>query len=162
MKHQRAFSLTEVVLALGIASFCLLILLGMLPVGLNSNKSSREETAALNVVSRISADLQSLPKGKTSGGDNWSIDGLTIPEAGESAKALTVYYSDTLPNFQNTIDRTTRYRITAKLTPPANISGTAQHTTTYVHLTVSWPPQLDPTTVRPAGSVTTLIALDRN
>jgi uncharacterized protein (TIGR02598 family) len=162
MKAHSAFSLVEVVLSLGIATFCLLILLGMLPIGLNSSQSSREETAALNIASRISADLQSLPKGKTASNDHWNMDGLTVPEAGDSPQNQTIYYSDTLPNFQNTRDNTTRYRITAKLTPPTNVSGGTQHTASYIHLLVSWPPQLDPAIARPAGSIATIVALDRN
>lgn len=168
MKSEGAFSLTEVVLALGISAFCLLVLLGLLPVGLNSNQSSREETSALNIASRMIADLQSIPKGKAAGGANQAVDGLSIPEAGENGGTQTVYYTETpsdldrTHNFQSSPDNNTRFRITATLTPPASASGTAQHTATCVHLLVSWPPHTDPATTRPAGSVATFVALDRN
>lgn len=54
----RAFSLVEVVLAIGIFSFALLAVVGLLPVGLKSVKNANEEAAAANVVARISNTLR--------------------------------------------------------------------------------------------------------
>lgn len=53
-----AFSLVEVVLAIGIFSFALLAVVGLLPVGLKSVKNANEEAAAANVVARISNALR--------------------------------------------------------------------------------------------------------
>lgn len=48
------FTLAEVVLALGIVLFCVLPIVGMLPVGMNSIRDARNEIAATSVVGGIS------------------------------------------------------------------------------------------------------------
>ncbi len=59
MKRTRsAFSLIEVTVALGIASFGLLAVAGLLPVGLNSVKTSREEAAATKCLEQLSIALR--------------------------------------------------------------------------------------------------------
>jgi uncharacterized protein (TIGR02598 family) len=52
------FSLVEVALALGIAAFCLVPVFGLLPIGLNSNHATFEQTGAANVASAVVADLR--------------------------------------------------------------------------------------------------------
>lgn len=49
----KAFSLVEVVLAIGIVSFCLVSLIGLLPVGLQMIKSSRDASAASIALEQI-------------------------------------------------------------------------------------------------------------
>jgi type II secretory pathway pseudopilin PulG len=61
-----AFSLVEVTLALGVAAFCAIVLLGLLPAGLKTQQSSIEQTTANTISSQIVADLsaaQRLPPG---------------------------------------------------------------------------------------------------
>jgi uncharacterized protein (TIGR02598 family) len=53
-----AFSLVEVVLALGIISFAFIALLGMLPVGLKSLKSSQNDTITTLIVQKVLAEAQ--------------------------------------------------------------------------------------------------------
>lgn len=50
-RHNDGFALVEVCLALGILSFAIVAMLGLLAVGINSNKSSLENTV-LSVMSR--------------------------------------------------------------------------------------------------------------
>ena len=59
---QRAFSLVEVTIAMGIASCCLVTVVGLLPVGLTSNKNSIEQSAAASLARAIVADLRLTPK----------------------------------------------------------------------------------------------------
>ena len=59
---KRAFSLLEVTLAVGIAGFCLLAIVGMLPLGLSNNLSSIHQAAAASLTGGIIADLRSTPK----------------------------------------------------------------------------------------------------
>ena len=54
-----AFSLIEVVLAIGIISFALLPVVGLLPIGLKSIRNSNEQAAAANVLGGISGSLRS-------------------------------------------------------------------------------------------------------
>lgn len=56
---KKAFSLVEVVLALGIVSFALLAVIGLLPVGLKSVKNANESAGAANVLQAISATVRS-------------------------------------------------------------------------------------------------------
>jgi uncharacterized protein (TIGR02598 family) len=61
-----AFSLVEVTLALGVASFCLIAVLGLLPMGLKTQQASIEQTTANTISSQIVADLSAalrLPPG---------------------------------------------------------------------------------------------------
>jgi len=57
----RAFTLIEVTLALGVAVFCLTTVFGLLPVGLTSNQASLEQTMAGNISSGIVSDLRCPP-----------------------------------------------------------------------------------------------------
>lgn len=53
-----AFSLTEVVLSLGIVSVVIVLLLAMLPTGLRSSRDSMEETRAIALLAAVEADLR--------------------------------------------------------------------------------------------------------
>jgi uncharacterized protein (TIGR02598 family) len=53
-----AFSLVEVTLALGVAAFCLIAILGLLPAGVNTNQASVRQTTANGILSAIVADLR--------------------------------------------------------------------------------------------------------
>jgi type II secretory pathway pseudopilin PulG len=57
-KRGGGFSLVEVTLALGLVSFCLLTLVGLLPVGLGSLKTSNDEAAATNCLEQIAGSIQ--------------------------------------------------------------------------------------------------------
>jgi type II secretory pathway pseudopilin PulG len=56
--RRSAFSLVEVVLALGLVSFCLLSVVGLLPVGLKSIKNARTESAAANALNQLADALR--------------------------------------------------------------------------------------------------------
>ena len=63
------FSLVEVTLALGVAAFALLVLLGLLPTGLKTQQSGIQQTTANQIISQISSFLRAdvrLPPGQTS------------------------------------------------------------------------------------------------
>ncbi len=57
---RRGFSLVEVALALGICSFCLVAVMGLLPVGINTNRDTLEQTAAAAVAREVVADFWGL------------------------------------------------------------------------------------------------------
>ncbi len=60
--HASAFSLVEVVLALGLVSFCLLAVVGLLPVGLKAVKNANEESAAANALAQLADSLRNPTK----------------------------------------------------------------------------------------------------
>jgi len=72
---KRGFSLIEVLLALGLASFSLMALLVLLPVGMKTNQTSVEEARADDILSVLEADLRnsSTTTGKS------LLFGLTTP-----------------------------------------------------------------------------------
>lgn len=71
-KSAKAFSLIEVVLALGIVSFAMMAVVGTLPVGLRSSQQSRTQIAAANIARQIQGDLQQISF------QNSSSDALTV------------------------------------------------------------------------------------
>jgi hypothetical protein len=56
-----AFSLVEVTLALGIAAFCLIAVMGIIPVGVRTNRNATSQTAATNLMAAVIADLRATP-----------------------------------------------------------------------------------------------------
>lgn len=157
MKNPRAFSLVEVTLALGVSSFCLVALLGLVPVGLKSNQFTREQAAALNVARSLLTDLQNVPANPAG---SPGVHGVNVREAGEAADTVpqVIYFSETPSSsgahFSATLDSGSRYRIAVTMTPPA----AGQRGATMVHVRVAWPAAAE----TPSGSVETLTALDRN
>ncbi|PTX98261.1 hypothetical protein DB345_05350 [Spartobacteria bacterium LR76] len=76
-KPARAFSLIEVVLALGIVSFAMMAVVGTLPVGLRSAQQSRSQIAAANIARQIQGDLQQISF-ESSSSDDLTI--ATLPD----------------------------------------------------------------------------------
>src|SRR2546430_694425 len=63
------FSLVEVTLALGVAAFCLIALLGLLPASLKTQQSGIQQTTANQIISQLSSFLRAdvrLPSGQAS------------------------------------------------------------------------------------------------
>src|SRR5262249_29552683 len=60
-----AFSLVELVLALGVAGFCLFAVFGLMPVGMQTNRNATSQTAATNIIGGIVADLRATPAAAT-------------------------------------------------------------------------------------------------
>jgi competence protein ComGC len=153
-----AFSLVEITLALGIAAFCLITIMALLPVALKTHQSSIQQTTANTICSQIVADLsaaQRLPPGQQSKQFNlhghWAEAGT--PDVLYFAKEGTV-----IPNSINQTnapaDSVFRATITY-LQPPVE-------TTSLADITVSWPAQVDPSAGGvPVGKVHTFAAINR-
>src|SRR6187551_60791 len=58
----RAFSLIEVVLALGVAAFSLIAVFALLPVGVQTNRNAISQTATTEILASVIADLRATPK----------------------------------------------------------------------------------------------------
>src|SRR4051794_39021241 len=56
------FSLVEVVLALGIASFCLLAASALLPIGAQTHRAAIGDGESVGILSAIVSDLRATPK----------------------------------------------------------------------------------------------------
>jgi uncharacterized protein (TIGR02598 family) len=124
-----AFSLIEVVIALGIFTFCAVAIFGLIPIGLDATRSVSQETAANNIAESISGFWQVAPLGAQSGsqfcmGDFtigttgnqtlfYNNDGTQVANAGDAALRLS-YDVQNLPNFPNS------YTVNLTFTWPAN------------------------------------------
>lgn len=161
-RRAAAFTLVEVTLALGIAVFALVVMFGLLNVGVSSSAASFEQTVAANILSSVAADLRSAPR-STTVSVSTLVYGLAVPQPAAagvtpSFPALpTVKYLDA--SGQVAAAEQARYRLSVWTRPGADRQATL------ARVIVSWPPAADltlPTGAKAAGSVETLVALDRN
>lgn len=65
LSAKAGFSLVEVTMALGLMSFCLVAMLGMLPVGLKQARLSTDQVGAMQVLAAVQNDFQYMPSGET-------------------------------------------------------------------------------------------------
>ncbi len=123
-----AFSLVEVVLALSIATFGILVIIALLPVGMQSVKDSLEETTAVNVLSEVIADRQATPFS--------TISTLYhLPAMTNGMLQTSNFFGLTDDNAYTSQMTRARYRIDYTVTPPANGSFNPYQ----ANLKVSWP-----------------------
>jgi len=156
-----AFSLVEIVLALGVAAFALIAVLGMLPVGLKVQQASVQQTMANAVMSQIIDDLRAdvrLPPGQaTKAAGDWSLlNGHWANVAVPDTLFFTIdakengYASGSAPPAP--ADSVFRATITYLFPPTA--------TTSIAKITISWPAdQSDLTKV--AGLIDMFAAVNR-
>jgi uncharacterized protein (TIGR02598 family) len=158
VRRTAGFSLVEVTLALGVAAFCLIVMMGLLPAGLKTQQASAQQTIANEITSEILGDLRAdirLPPGQASheGDSGFGLHGhwaqMYAPD--------TLYFDqqgDWLQlNGSPPAGATFRSKITYLFPPNAS--------TSVANIVVSWPAQVDPATVTPAGSVQAFIAVNR-
>ena len=153
-----AFSLVEITLALGVAAFCLIAVMGMLPIGLKTQQAGVEQTKANAIISAISTDLRAAVR---------LPPGLVSKQFGLKGYWGTVGTPDTL-YFTNDVDQTPPNTVNVS-PPPADavLRATISYllpptsTTSLADIKVTWPAQVDPATGVPTGSVETFIAINR-
>jgi len=170
-----AFSLVEVTLALAIATFCLITIFALLPVGLASNKEAVEQTSAMNVLSAVAADLHSTVASGTStvNSTRFGISVPAVPSAPAITTSTNVQYSyiseDGQPSSTNS---NAKYLLHVWITtpapssykkvfpPPVQTINVASKSATQARLLLTWPAQAN--YLSPVGSAETIISLDRN
>jgi uncharacterized protein (TIGR02598 family) len=137
--HRHGFSLVEVVLSLGIVTFCSMTLIALIPVGLNANKLSREQIIALNLCRSIESDLKATPATSTTD----PLYGITIPAAGATTTATLydTYASGTGVSFSTTYKPSSEYRFTVTLTGPP---VTSPNDPVNVQIQGTWPALIVP------------------
>src|ERR1044071_3852881 len=144
----RGFSPVEVTRALGIAAFCLIALLGLIPLGMQTNQSAVSQTAAASILSSVVADLRATAK-TTQTSPQYDITFGT---------AKLLYLDDQGRAVIPTDPTAARYRV--MITFPASPEG--PFAPTFVSLKITWPALADSATTQPAGFVETFVALDRH
>jgi type II secretory pathway pseudopilin PulG len=157
-----AFSLVEVTLALGVAAFCLVAVLGLLPTSLKTQQTSIQQTTANQIISTIFSDLRAdirLPPGldsKVCGDDPPCAWGDLHGHWHDVATPFTLYFTyegkqtGTL-NGTPPADAVFRATITYRFPP--------SETTTMADIRVTWPAQVEGGV--PAGSVRSVISVNR-
>jgi hypothetical protein len=154
-----AFSLVEITLALGVAAFCLIAVMGMLPAGLKTQQGSVNQTKANAIIVQITADLRAdvrLPPGQAK-----------TDQFGLNNHWAAVATPDTL-YFTNDLEQTGGVNpATVPTNPPAVFRATVTYlfpptaTTSIAKISVSWPAQINPATGVPAGSAEAFVAVNR-
>jgi uncharacterized protein (TIGR02598 family) len=129
-----AFSLVEVTLALGVAAVSLLVIFSLLPIGLQTNQRSIEQTASIDILSAVAADLRATPLTTPRGGATTSTQfGISIPAAGSTGSTTLFFNSAGQASSSQQSD--SRYRMTIKFVP----NGGGAKTATFADLRVTWP-----------------------
>jgi uncharacterized protein (TIGR02598 family) len=157
--QQRGFSLIEVVIALGIAVFCLIPIFALLPIGQKSNQDTLRETIAASLAASVSTDLRATPATITSS----PYFGLSIPSSGSAGTTNNFYVTDTgVTNAAPSTSRAT-YLATVVITPPA---ASTPKTATTAQILITWPALPNQANgsipTQYVGSYDTVIGLNRN
>jgi uncharacterized protein (TIGR02598 family) len=155
-----AFSLVELTLAIGVAAFCLLAVMGLLPAALKTQHASIQQTTASEVLSEFAADLRASVRYPPGLQDKLNDQQFQL--RGHWARVGTpdkIYFTNEgwqtggLTPSSPPADAVFRLTLTY-LRPPSE-------TTSLANITVTWPATVDPATGTPEGSVQTFIAINR-
>jgi len=121
-RYQKAFSLVEITMALGILTTSLAMMLTLLPAGLSTNQQSAHETLATGILSSVVTDLRySKPEHSAS---------VNHSEYYQLAyDADSTIYTDEFGTV--TADNHARYRISSRLSQDKHFAEG--------HLIISWP-----------------------
>jgi len=171
MKRSRSvaagFSLIEVTLAIGIGAFCLIAVIGLIPVGVQTNRNATSQTATTNIMTAVVTDLRSTSKstfrspqfGITIPNDHTSGAGSNCDQctACWNAQTQTIYFDG---SGQVVASAAALYRLT--LTLVQNPTATSSTGALFYDVKATWPAQVDPCVTAPSGSVEMFTALDRN
>jgi uncharacterized protein (TIGR02598 family) len=158
-RHSRkeAFTLTEVALAMGIFSFALVSMLGLLSVGLKNSRRANVQISASNLMSAIASDIRSSTYLVKSGTYSYSSPRLKLT-ASVNARGVVSEVSPastTLDESGSPADLTTPNPLLKLFT--VNFAA-ASAGTTAIRVTVQWPPKISPATPS-EGTLDALIPL---
>lgn len=130
---QRGFTMVEVTLALALVTFCLLALIGLIPAGLESLRSSSTHTSAITCMQQISgairSSIQAAPDQFQAGGAYRDLSWRT----GGPAVSLT-WQNLSASGFPSLDASETRFAAHVEVTPPAAATDSGQ-----AMVSVAWP-----------------------
>ena len=131
----RAFSLVEVVLALGLVSFCLVAVLGLLPVGLKSVKNANEQAGAADVLNAIAEGVRTA---RTTNHINYSnsFAGKPISYAIGGSPVIVAWTNLTMEGAMESAESPKRLSAVVNITPPTNSTSPGR-----ASVSVSWSAQ---------------------
>jgi uncharacterized protein (TIGR02598 family) len=136
-----AFSLVEVTLALGIAAFCLIAVLGLVPAAVMTNRNATSQTAATNIVASVIADMRSTTSS-------------TSPQYGITFGTAKTLYFDGRGQVTTSLSTNSRYQLNVTW------SSSGWNGLMYADVKVTWPAAA--TAANALGSTDVFVAFDRN
>ena len=144
-QNKEGFSLVEVTLALGVAAFCLIAVIGIIPVGVQANRNATSQTAATNIMAAVVADLRATPR-TTNTSSQFAI---------RFGTNIRLYF-DSAGQFTTSLGPDSRYQL--------DVTWSGSSTLRYADVKAIWPPTVvltSPTPI-PSGSTEMFVAFDRN
>ena len=82
-KSKKAFSLVEVTMAIGVMSFCLVAMLGMLPVGLSQERKANGQMLAMQALTAVATDFKGTPVSNA----KTQLYQISLPRVGEAVQS---------------------------------------------------------------------------
>jgi uncharacterized protein (TIGR02598 family) len=152
-RDHRGFSLVEITLALGVASFSLVAICGLLPTGLRTQQTSISQATASSITSEIIGDLRAAVRARPPA-QNSNQFSVTLPsDTGSPWNPVptTLYFSN------NGI----KQNGAAGATFAVNIAFTSSTATTALVDIKVWWPAMQANPAKAAGSVETLAVINR-
>ena len=150
------FSLAETAIALGIAAVSLTTIVGLLPIGLQTNRSATIEMASLRIMAEVIADLRATPVTHPRGGASTSSQyGIRIPENPVEAPITTTLFLDADGQSSPSLNSPSLYRLVATFYP----NGSGSRSATLIDLRITSPPA---NLTSHSVSFETIVSLDRN
>lgn len=147
--HSRAFSLVEVVLALGICAFVLVALIGLFSTGLRTGRESEEQVQAANLASQILSTRLAAPT-------STNLANFAIPAAAMTGAYSNVFSSsDSLVGLDGRTNSTPAYRIICR----AGTNAQTGPRLSQVYIMLSWPYQAPITNAAGRYEVLTYVPL---
>jgi len=154
-----AFSLIEVVIAIGICSVCFVALIGLIPIGLSTNQQSIQQTAAANLASAVAADLRAT----TTGTNASAFYGVTFPAPPATTGTSFFLNGDGSVNTRSIPSMPPMFRVTVGI---YQAPATSDRAASSASILITWPALADSDLSKPptnwTGSFQTVIGLDRN
>lgn len=130
------FSLVETVIALGIFVFCIIGIVGLMPVGLNAVRSISNENNAIHIASSIEGIWEVAPTNSTLSSAKFPVTNLFI-----GATNTSYFY------FNDFGEQTNQAGASVKMTYNATVNTT--FSSAYdVQMVFSWPPVGNATSTR--------------
>lgn len=144
-----AFSLVEVVIAIGVAAFCLIALIGLIPMGVKSVKSTYSQTSASELLEAVSLDLRNTPIGSNTT-PSYAITLPTFNTPNATANA-TLYLDENGVTYSSSANLNAQYGATLFLSNSSSYATTAQ-------IQITWPATVPPSSaIGSLETVTTII-----
>jgi len=134
-RNKSGFTLTEVAIALALASFCLSSLVCLIPVGLQANQAAIGQTFTNGIVSSVVADLRGTPNTAATS-LQYSIPIPINPV--KTASTYTLFFPSDASTFTTTPNANSLYMVV--VTFESNGTSTASDDTSiFANVSISWP-----------------------